>query len=226
MKPNANTPKINKATGVAGLLLAVLLPVSQAHANLLSNGGFEDGNVGFSTDYVYKGTNSNYGPGEYTVSSTTQTFHGGFANIAAKEGSQMMVINGATSPIILWSESGINVAAHTGYVFSAWLTTLIENNGVELDFRINGVSVGTKSSGQTVDWVGFGTTWNSGNNTSVTLSIVDLNTDFGGNDLALDNIAFSQVNASAVPEPASLALVAVGLSGALFGGRRRRQAGR
>ena len=226
MKLNAVTPKINKTLGLAGLLLAALLPVSQAQANLVDNGGFEDGNAGFTTDYGYKGTNPNGGPGEYTVSSTTQTFHGGFANIAAKEGSQMMVVNGATSPAILWSQTSISVLAHTDYVFSAWLTTLIENNGIELDFRINGVSVGTKSSGQTVSWTDFGAAWNSGNNTSVTLSIVDLNTDFGGNDFALDNIAFSQANASAVPEPASLALVAAGLSGALFSGRRRRPAGR
>lgn len=225
MKPNAITLKINKAMGLAGLLLAALLPVSQAHANLVNNGSFEDGNIGFTTDYGYRGANSNTGPSEYTVSSTTQTFHGGFANIAAQEGSQMMVINGATSPAILWSQSGINVLAHTDYIFSAWLTTLIENYGVELDFRINGISVGTKSSGQPVVWTDFGSTWNSGNNTSVTLSIVDLTTDFGGNDFALDNIAFNQANASAVPEPASLALVALGLSGTLFS-RRRRQAGR
>lgn len=226
MKPNANTPKINKAMSLAGLLLAAILPVSQAHANLVNNGSFEDAYVGFATSYYHPPSGILGNSAQYSINGNPKVSHGGFASIAPQDGSLMFVANGAENQATVWSQSGISVAAHTNYDFSAWLTTLGEGDALDFEFRINGVKVGsTFSTGTAVGWNQFNTTWNSGNSTSVTLSIVDLSTGFGGNDFALDNIAFDQAAASAVPEPASLALVAVGLSGALFS-RRRRQAGR
>lgn len=219
MKPNAITPKTNKAMGLAGLLLAALLPVSQAHANLVNNGSFEAGNVGFTSGYGFMGMNASIDLAQYSIYDTPFT-------LPAKEGSAAMMVNGAMDQRNVWSQSGISVLAHTDYVFSAWVSTLNENDPVVFDFQVNGASVGGHSTGNAMNWTKFETVWNSGNSTSVTLGIFDLSTAYGGNDFLLDNISLEQAGASAVPEPASLALVAMGLSGALFSGRRRRQAGR
>ena len=69
-------------------------------------------------------------------------------------------------------------------------------------------------------------TWNSGANTTATLSLVDLNTSGGFSDFALDDLKF---NAVGVPEPGTLAVLGTALGGlgglaGLGGWRMRRNA--
>jgi len=74
--------------------------------------------------------------------------------------------------------------------------TLVNGNNAALQFSINGQQVGSIAylpNGTTsapYPWERFYGQWNSGNNTSVDLSIVNLQLATGGNDFGLDNISF------------------------------------
>ena len=64
----------------------------------------------------------------------------------------------------------------------------------------------------TAVWAVFEDVWNSGASTSAKISVVNLNTQFGGNDYALDDIAFSRQSVNTpVPEPGLTLPTAVAL---------------
>ncbi|MEZ4893790.1 MAG: hypothetical protein R2778_12345 [Saprospiraceae bacterium] len=64
-----------------------------------------------------------------------------------------------------------------------------------LQFSINGTPVGPIFSpgGTLCNWQQYFQTWDSGNNSSATICIVNQNTVLGGNDFALDDIVFAPV---------------------------------
>jgi len=65
-------------------------------------------------------------------------------------------------------------------------------NQAHLDFRYNDVSVSNVFAPTSAGiWENFSTSWNSGEQTLVTLKIIDLNNAYGGNDFALDDISFT-----------------------------------
>jgi hypothetical protein len=74
--------------------------------------------------------------------------------------------------------------------------TLVNGNNAALQFSINGSQVGSIANlpnGTTsapYPWTRFYGQWDSGNNTSVNLEIVNLQLELGGNDFGLDNISF------------------------------------
>ncbi|MBK9259806.1 MAG: hypothetical protein IPM54_08200 [Polyangiaceae bacterium] len=69
----------------------------------------------------------------------------------------------------------------------------------ELSFYANDELLGTRTSSQLGVWEGLSTTWNSGGATSVTLRLVNANTQASGNDFAVDDV-FLGVESS-IPPP-------------------------
>jgi hypothetical protein len=121
----------------------------------------------------------------------------------------MMVVNGSDTPnLIVWSEPNISVTPNTTYIFSAWVATVccgpsvtVNPSPAQLLFSINGSPIGGtfNSPAAAGTWQQFSTTWDSGSNTSLTLTIVDQNLALSANDFALDDI--SLLPTSAVPGP-------------------------
>jgi hypothetical protein len=113
----------------------------------------------------------------------------------------MMIVNGATSPSInVWCQT-INVTPNTTYQFSAWVANVdnAPSSLPNLQFTINGSTLGNPFSPSITGgiWSQFAVTWFSGSNTSVNICLTDSSIATGGNDFALDDIAFSSVcNAS------------------------------
>lgn len=109
----------------------------------------------------------------------------------------MLLVNGAAQPnVAVWIEN-INVTPNTNYAFSTWLQNININNATsnppQLQFSINGNTVGTILQGRLTQctWDQFYTVWNSGNNTTATIAIVNQNTVAAGNDFGLDDISFA-----------------------------------
>lgn len=167
---------------------------------LVTNGNFNAGNTGFVTGYIFVADgpgNSELVPeGSYSVAANANNLHNSFNGTGYGGSGNFMMINGSPTPSTIWSQNNIAVQPNTTYYFSAWGLTLVNGNNAALQFSINGAQVGSIASlpnGTTsapYPWERFYGQWNSGNNTSVNLSVLNLQLANGGNDFGLDNISF------------------------------------
>jgi gliding motility-associated-like protein len=162
--------------------------------NIVFNGDFELGNVGFFTDYLY---NPNLIPeGNYYITNNPRNTHPNFAQCedhTPNPGDKMMVINGAPVPNQrVWCQN-VSVTPNTDYVFSTWITSVHPLNPAVLQFSINGVLLGNPftATSTVCNWQQFYQIWNSGANTSAEICIVNQNIIQNGNDFALDDISFA-----------------------------------
>lgn len=220
---------IRTKPAVAACALFLLLGASPARAgfDLIINGDFSQGNVGFTSQY-------NYSPADIGPAQTYAIVHSpGDARPADHNGAEvidhtnglglLMAVNGAEVPNqIVWSET-LTVSANTDYDFSLWLASWFAGSPATLDIQFNGVTVGTPTAPSTVlPWEQFTATWNSGGATTLTINIIDTNLADIGSDFAIDDI--SLIGPAPAPAPPSLLLALTG--GGVLGGwgllRRRR----
>jgi gliding motility-associated-like protein len=176
--------------------------------NLVVNGDFSAGNVGFSSGYTVCATanclltaGAFQGAGYYAIGASTQFYHPSFwgcGHSTAAGTDTFMIVNGnGTANISVWCET-INVTPNSDYVFSTWLSTMnnvgTPPNPAILQFTINGVPLGSTFTGPAFPpqckWSQFCTKWNSGANTTANICITNQNTTLGGNDFGLDDISF------------------------------------
>ncbi|MEM6397169.1 MAG: gliding motility-associated C-terminal domain-containing protein [Bacteroidota bacterium] len=206
--PNSPNPQVFvNSTTTYTLSTTVVNP----NDNLLANPGFESGLADFTSDYV-PGTGGIFGllsnEGEFAVAGNSNQTHSNFADCPAFSGSQMLVVNGATQPgENVWCQT-VSVLPNVNYQLSAWLTSVENTNPAVLQFFINGQQIANPFSltSAVCNWQQFFGSWNSGGNTSAEICIANQNTQNGGNDFALDELAFApvceqsdQVTVSVVP---------------------------
>lgn len=163
-----------------------------ASGNLIANGDFSNGNIGFSSAYTY--TTNLYPEGTYYVGSNPNTYHSGFSTCTdhTTGTGNMMIVNGSgTANTSIWCQT-INVVPNTDYAFICWGESVASGSPAQLQFSIDGGLIGpvfTVSNTPCV-WQQFYAVWNSGSNTTANICIVNQNTSTGGNDFAIDDISF------------------------------------
>lgn len=167
-----------------------------SNTNIVDNANFQQGNTGFTSDYVYEPVNL-VPEGLYTITTNPNSVHPGFAPCPDHTGGggKMMVVNGAGTPgLNVWCQT-IPVQPNTDYAFETWVCSVVAGSPALLQFSINGGTIGPifQAPGSTCQWVQFTATWNSGSSTSATICIVNQNTQLGGNDFALDDISFKEI---------------------------------
>ena len=168
-----------------------------ATGNLILNGSFELGVMGFNSEY----TNNQVtilDEGTYAVVNDAHTVHPDFyCNQDHTSGSgKFMAVNGAgVANVKVWYLNLTNVQPETRYEFSTWITSLHPTNPATLQFSINGQLMGQpfQAYPNTCDWYQFFHVWDSDTNNQATISIVNQNTILNGNDFALDDISFATV---------------------------------
>lgn len=172
-----------------------LLETIHQGENLVRNGNFEQGNAEFISEYNYAANNTT--EGEYFISNNPVAWNGGLSSCRdhTSGSGMMMMING--SPELnreAWKQT-IQVRPNTNYAFSAWLQALYPVNAASLSFSINGVDIGTLLTAALppCNWRQFYAIWNSGNQTTATISIINKNMQVQGNDFALDDIFFGEM---------------------------------
>ena len=163
---------------------------------LVTNGHFENGNTGFTSDYSYCSNcfsgNNDLGGGLYLVSHDANIHHAAFQGLGNGGQGNYMIINGAeTANTNVWCQT-INVTPNTYYIFSSWVTSVHPSSPAELQFSVNGSMLGPVfTAPNTINtWDQFAGTWYSGASTTATICIVNQNTDPAGNDFGLDDISF------------------------------------
>ncbi len=158
--------------------------------NIVTNGDFTAGNTGFTSGYIYAPVNTTNG--EYFVGTNPSGWNPVFSPCTdhTSGAGNMLLVNGhGTSSVRVWSQV-VPVIPNTNYVFGGWAQSINNNNNMPFSvmLTINRNIGGYYPMVQPgCNWQRFHITWNSGNNTSATLSILSLNTQ----DLAFDDIFFA-----------------------------------
>ena len=231
---------LRKLTTVMTTMAAFALMAGTSFAVTVTNGDFEAGNTGFTSAYTYHAydpltdPDGNYGPppglydeGYYTVGTTPGLYHPSWANFGAHSGTQMMIVNGNTvANTQVWAAPVAPVTFGEQYIFSAWLASVYPGVGenpispANLAFSINGQQInGTFTLSSTVGtWQQFSTLWTADANFA-NISIINGNTNYDGNDFAIDDITLNPV-----PEPGTVLLLGIGMIGVVLGKRRMSKA--
>jgi hypothetical protein len=236
---------------LAIFLLGLGFAVQGFASNLVTNGDFESGNSGFSTDYTFWpiGTSGDMDAGFYSVVSSANQIHSGFGG-APQGGSQFFVANGATDTSqAVWKSQVISVTkTNQAYRFEAYISSVVNPSLAppRLSFQIgNGTSWTTLGSTPSLSGAARGQWFFSfadGIFQQAGDFIIRLRNDSNvalGNDLGIDSIYFGLrssapsfgsnpgttpaiFNPSAVPEPSTGALLAIGIGGLIVLRRTRR----
>ena len=215
-----------------GALLLGLFCICQAVAlpgqSLLSNGDFDAGNTGFTSDYIHAPGDISP-PGTYDVVRNPRESHALGASLTDHTSGTgfMLAVNGAdVSGLVVWRQS-VWVTMNTAYEFSGWAASWGDDgtghdlNPARFRISINGSVVGPAFQLSNLDgqWQSFGVPWNSTASDSALIELRLETTDFLGNDPAFDDFQFS-----AVPEPGMLSLLScAAVAGLLLRGFRRRR---
>ena len=168
-----------------------IAPVRHASAqpNLISNGDFSLGNVGFTTSYTFAPLIT--GVKVYDIVTDPNLSH----PLAVSYGDHtsgtglMMAVNGSTtSGDVVWSQT-INVAPNQTHTFSMFISSWSPTNIAELRVDVNGTPIGSLFAPSTTgEWQQFSATFNPGASSTATIDIVELSTSAGSNDYALDDL--------------------------------------
>jgi len=213
-------------TRFAPAALAIALGLATpAAAELLSNGGFEAGNTGFTSGHSYVAPCATPGKacglwaeGAYAIGADPQAYHPYFS-AAPHSGSAFLMVNGAPATgVEVWAARGLAVTPGADYLFSAWVASLVPSAPAELAFAINGMALGTAfvPTPGPGEWTLFQALWNAGTAQWADLTITNAVLTQIGNDFALDGLSFVALGGAApgeVPGPAALALFGLALAG-------------
>ena len=192
---------------------------------VLAECNFESQSIApFSTDYI-QGLTPSPTPGHYNIAADPSTFglsDWGGSDHTTGSGSFMIVDGSENSDDrVVYIE--IDAVAGARYELSGAVQNILDGsqgtNSPELSFRVDGVELDTDSPLGFQVWNSFRFYYDAQTSGLVTLAIHDNNTEPGGNDFGLDDLALS----TSVPEPATLVLAALGLLSLGFGGWRRMQ---
>jgi hypothetical protein len=172
--------------------------------NFVVNGGFEQGNSGFTSGYSYVTSVSGncYPEGVYTVGPSATSCHPSWTNFPANSGTQFMIVNGDTQAgKVVWEQS-ITVSALGPYNFYASVAALYNKNPASLQFTVDGISLGQPFGPPAVNagdatpgvWYPFFATWQATSIGSHVVRLVNENILPNGNDFGLDDIVLCNID--------------------------------
>lgn len=215
-------------TKIAAAVCGMLLLAGSSWAapvNLVQNGSFSDGNVGFSTDYMFTpnlpSMDDLWEPGVFGLDSNAAERHPYWSTVGDHTGNgAFMLVNGVThGPSTVWQQS-IAVTPNTNYFFEAWAMDLCCNALMPeqyvpptLEFWINGALLGANMTGGTGVWQGLSNLWYSANTSLAVLEVRNTSTAYDGNDFGIDDMYLgTETNLQPTPEPETWVLLGIGLT--------------
>jgi hypothetical protein len=233
--------------GLALAAMATLFTASAANAagNLIVNGDFSAGNTGFTSDYTYVAPTANamYPEGLYTIWNNPVDVHNLWVDDAAAP--TMLIENGYTGSDTanhaVWRQDGLAGVAGETYLFSASIMNVCCN--ASFGGNLNAPSeILFQVSGNGADWttildyitspgavapepddgilVNVNASFVNGFGGAFDIRAIDGLNAASGNDFGITNLSLS-----AVPEPATWAMMLLGFATIGFGLRNARKQG-
>ncbi len=180
--------------------------------NLIYNGDFFLGNVGFTSNYNYLTSNTANVQKAYGVVSNPNAWEIGFTNCPDHTNGlgKMLVVDGSTSNggnDKVWCQT-VPVTPNQNYSLTYFLQSL-SNPAIlaNIEVLINGTPVGSSLAPNVVCvWNLVTYNWNSGLNTTAEICFYDRNTTANGNDFAIDDIVFSKGSNTCILPPKSVTI--------------------
>lgn len=165
--------------------------------NLIVNGDFEQGDVAFESDYYSSCFNGQMPQGSYCINDQTGIYWPAWNSCGdhTSGSGKMFITDGAVIPDEkIWCQT-VAVEPGTDYEFSAYLTSVLNQENAILQFTINSTPIGEvfQAASTECEWNQFFQVWNSQIETSAEICITNQNTASDGNDFALDDISFNKV---------------------------------
>lgn len=168
--------------------------------NLVENGDFEQGNIGFTTEYTLATVSGPWGllsyESTYVIGSDANDYHSFFAGYDHTNppfGDYMIVNGSSTANTEVWCQN-IEVEPNHWYSFSAWVRNVDTNpdNDIyaNLQFFVDGVPLGPAADVSGF-WQNLAEDWYSGTASSIEICLINQQTNAGGNDFGVDDITFT-----------------------------------
>ncbi|MBL7775347.1 MAG: HYR domain-containing protein, partial [Saprospiraceae bacterium] len=160
---------------------------------LVDNGDFNNSG-GFTSGY--SNNCSGQTEGQYCITDDASKVNPGFAPCGdTTSAGNILVANGALTPnidVLCYPIS--NLTQNTNYIFSFYNASVSGASPAQLAVYFDGTQVGSVAqlALATCAWRKYCVVWNSGNNTSITVCIRNLNTQAQGNDFAIDKVSFKE----------------------------------
>ena len=195
----------NSATQNVSPTVTTIYTVTSGQAsdptNLVVNGDFSQGNVGFITEYSEVADPSPFGvQSSYFIVTNPNNWFAPFASCGdhTTGTGNMMIFDGSTDPtgtIKVWStETPVTVEPNTDYTFSYYIASVAPENPAKIEITINGVSLAAPvtAPSTTCLWTLVSHNWNSGSNTTADITMFNREFVGTGNDFAIDDLSLAE----------------------------------
>ena len=199
------TLALNDSISVSPVLNTIYtVATNDLNTNLLYNGTFEDGNIGFYSGYTSLFPSNTIGiQAAYGITVNASFWDSIFSpcvdHTYGNGIGKMMVIDGAVSGSNPFWKQTIAVEKNKNYTFSYFAQSLTASNPAQIGVSLNGIATGIDTlSTSTCIWEEYSYSWFSGNDSTITIVLTDLETSAIGNDFALDDLSFSTLKSCSI----------------------------
>jgi hypothetical protein len=193
-----NVRATNRVGAVATQNLILTVSGVATSKNLLQNGDFEQGNIGFTSQYRYSKGAVNYAQTYDIVTDPVKASMGNsgwasYGDHTTGKGMMMVLSGSPTNGQVAWSQT-VDVTPNGNYRFSLWLSSWLATNPGTLDIRLNGVSMrNLQSPGSTGKWQQVTVDWSAGSAKTLKIEILNKASGYLGGHIALDDLRLERI---------------------------------